>query len=88
MDCIDTVKAVVDNKGLQSSNKLNNKQFKYWRRRNLYSIMIGYGTFYLVCQNFSLAMLFICTELNINKVDIGLLISIGELLYYFSFPIK
>ncbi len=43
--------------------------------------MIGYGAFYLVRQNFSLAIPFICSELNINKVDIGLLISIGGLLY-------
>ena len=59
----------------------NNKEFKYWRRRTLYSIMIGYGAFYLVRQNFALAIPFICSELNVTKVDIGLIMSIGGLLY-------
>ncbi len=59
----------------------NNKEFKYWRRRTLYSIMIGYGAFYLVRQNFALAIPFICLELNVTKVDIGLIMSIGGLLY-------
>ena len=65
-------------------NLTNNKEFKYWRRRTLYSIMIGYGAFYLVRQNFALSIPFICSELNVNKVDIGLLISIGSLLYGFG----
>lgn len=67
-----------------NNNLTNNKEFKYWRRRTLYSIMIGYGAFYLVRQNFALAIPFICSELNVNKVDIGLLISIGSLLYGFG----
>lgn len=65
-------------------NLTNNKEFKYWRRRTLYSIMIGYGAFYLVRHNFALSIPFICSELNVNKVDIGLLISIGSLLYGFG----
>lgn len=62
----------------------SNKKFSYWRRRTLYSIMIGYGTFYLVRQNFSLAVPFICSELNVSKISIGLLMSIGGLLYGFG----
>ena len=62
-------------------NLTNNKRLKYWRRRTLYSIMIGYGAFYLVRQNFSLAVPFICSELHVNKVNIGLTMSIGGLLY-------
>ncbi|MBR1944428.1 MAG: MFS transporter [Alphaproteobacteria bacterium] len=69
---------------MKSNNVKNNKRFRYWRRRTLYSIMIGYGTFYLVRQNFALAIPFICTELNVNKIDIGLLMSIGGLLYGFG----
>ena len=67
-----------------NNNLTNDKEFKYWRRRTLYSIMIGYGAFYLVRQNFALAIPFICSELNVNKVDVGLLISIGSLLYGFG----
>ena len=62
----------------------NNKEFKYWRIRTLYSIMIGYGTFYLVRQNFPLSIQYICSELNVSKVNIGLLMSIGGLLYGFG----
>ena len=58
-----------------------NKNFRYWRNRTFYSIMIGYAAFYLVRQNFSVAVPAICQELNINKIDIGLVMSIGGLVY-------
>ncbi len=59
----------------------NNKKFSYWRTRTFYSIMIGYSAFYLVRQNFSVAIPSICQELNINKIDIGIVMSIGGLVY-------
>ena len=58
-----------------------NTKFKYWRNRTFYSIMIGYAAFYLVRQNFSVAVPSICQELHINKIDIGLVMSIGGLVY-------
>ena len=58
-----------------------NTEFKYWRTRTFYSIMIGYAAFYLVRQNFSVAVPSICQELHINKIDIGLVMSIGGLVY-------
>lgn len=58
-----------------------NKVFNYWRFRTMYSIMIGYATFYLVRQNFSLAIPSICAELQITKSDIGIVISFGAILY-------
>ena len=58
-----------------------NKVFKYWRFRTMYSIMIGYAAFYLVRQNFSIAIPAICSDLNITKSDIGIVISIAAILY-------
>ena len=58
-----------------------NKKFCYWRNRTFYSIMIGYAAFYLVRQNFSVAVPSICNELGISKIDIGLVMSIGGLVY-------
>ena len=58
-----------------------NKQFRYWRIRTMYSIMIGYIAFYLVRQNFSVTVPAICSELNFSKTDIGLVMSIGGILY-------
>ena len=58
-----------------------NKVFKYWRFRTMYSIMVGYAAFYLVRQNFSIAIPAICADLNITKSDIGIVISIAAILY-------
>ena len=58
-----------------------NKVFGYWRFRTMYSIMIGYAAFYLVRQNFSIAIPAICSDLHITKSDIGIVISIAAILY-------
>ncbi len=58
-----------------------NKVFKYWRFRTMYSIMVGYAAFYLVRQNFSIAIPAICSDLHITKSDIGIVISIAAILY-------
>ena len=58
-----------------------NKVFGYWRFRTMYSIMIGYASFYLVRQNFSIAIPAICSDLQITKSDIGIVISIAAILY-------
>ena len=58
-----------------------NKKFGYWRTRTFYSIMIGYAAFYLVRQNFAVAVPSICQELHISKIDMGLVMSIGGLVY-------
>ena len=63
----------------QSETEVAN--FKYWQRRTLYSIMLGYGTYYFVRQNFSCAVPAICLDLNINKSDIGWAMSIGAVCY-------
>lgn len=63
----------------QSNTEVTN--FKYWQKRTLYSIMLGYGMYYVVRQNFSCAVPAICTDLDINKSDIGWAMSIGAICY-------
>ncbi|MDR1609634.1 MAG: MFS transporter [Holosporales bacterium] len=58
-----------------------NKVFAYWRFRTLYSIMIGYSAFYIVRQNFSIAIPAICSDLSLTKSDIGIVISIAAIIY-------
>lgn len=58
-----------------------NKIFSYWRFRTLYSMMIGYASFYIVRQNFSIAIPAICSDLHITKSDIGMVISFAAILY-------
>lgn len=57
------------------------KVFSYWRSRTMYSIIIGYASFYLIRQNFSLAIPSICADLGYTKSDIGAVITIGAILY-------
>ena len=59
----------------------NNKDFKYWRTRTLYSMMLGYGSYYFVRQNFAIAIPSICKALNITKTDLGSTISVGAIIY-------
>ncbi|MDR1333218.1 MAG: MFS transporter [Holosporales bacterium] len=58
-----------------------NKLFSYWRFRTLYSIVIGYSSFYLIRQNFSIAIPAICSDLSLTKSDIGIVISIAAIIY-------
>ena len=58
-----------------------NKVFGYWRFRTMYSIMIGYASFYLIRQNFSIAIPAICSDLHFSKSDIGIVISVAAIIY-------
>lgn len=55
--------------------------FKYWRNRCFYTIIIGYASFYLVRQNFSVAVPYIIDDLQINKIIMGQIMMIGGLVY-------
>ncbi|MDR0942063.1 MAG: MFS transporter, partial [Holosporales bacterium] len=58
-----------------------NKLFKYWRIRTFYSIIIGYASFYLIRQNFSMAIPAMCSALHITKTEIGIIMSFAAVLY-------
>lgn len=49
--------------------------------RTLMSIMIGYGAYYLVRANFPSIIKELCSDLNISKGNIGIIMSIGSLVY-------
>ncbi len=63
------------------SQPQTNKNYRYWRLRIMYSMMVGYAGFYLVRQNFTMALPFFQSELGYSKLQIGAVISIGGIVY-------
>ena len=57
------------------------RTYSYWRRRIMLSIMAGYAAFYLVRQNFTMAIPYLQSELGYSKAEIGIIISTGAILY-------
>lgn len=55
--------------------------YPYWQRRILYSLAFGYAAFYLVRQNFSLAIPTLIQELGYTKTQLGFVISIWSIVY-------
>jgi phosphoglycerate transporter family protein len=56
-------------------------RYTYWRARIFYSIIFGYASFYLVRQNFSLAMPQISAQFGYSKTDLGKIISLWAITY-------
>lgn len=57
------------------------KRYRYWRIRMLTSMMIGYGLFYFVRKNFSMAMPVFLDELGYTKTDLGIILTAFSILY-------
>lgn len=55
--------------------------FRYWRLRILYATIIGYAAFYLVRQNFSMAMPGIMEEFGYSKIEMGWIASVFSIVY-------
>jgi phosphoglycerate transporter family protein len=55
--------------------------FTYWRTRMLYATIIGYAAFYLVRQNYSMAMPGIMEEFGYSKVDMGWVATTFSIVY-------
>ncbi len=55
--------------------------FTYWRVRILYATIIGYAAFYLVRQNFSMAMPGIMAEYGFSKIDMGWIATTFSVVY-------
>lgn len=55
--------------------------FSYWRTRMLYATIVGYAAFYLVRQNYSMAMPGIMEEFGFSKVDIGWIATTFSIVY-------
>ena len=56
-------------------------QYKYWRTRQLYSTFIGYAVFYFVRKNIPLALPVMEKVLGISKANLGLFLTLHDLLY-------
>ncbi len=57
------------------------KTYRYWRIRMMYSMMMGYACFYLIRQNFTMAIPAMEAELGYSKTQIGLVLSIAAVIY-------
>ena len=58
-----------------------NKVFGYWRFRTMYSIIIGYSSYYFIREAFPFAIPAICSDLHYTKLDMGIVLSIATFLY-------
>jgi phosphoglycerate transporter family protein len=57
------------------------QQYQYWRTRILYSLIIGYATFYIVRQNFQIATPKMLDELGYTRSEIGWVFSAFAVIY-------
>ncbi|MGM9999034.1 MAG: MFS transporter [Candidatus Bruticola sp.] len=57
------------------------QQYGYWRIRQLYSTFVGYGVFYFVRKNISIAIPLLESSLGISKAAIGMIVSISDVVY-------
>jgi len=57
------------------------KTYNKWRLRILLSVILGYATFYLCRQNFSMIMPAFMEEFGYTKTQLGLVLSIASVVY-------
>lgn len=84
---MNTVRALMEEEKMMSSPSENSsepydrKNYRYWRLRVMYAMIIGYAGYYLVRQNFSMAMPSMCQEFGYSKTQLGLVITIFSIIY-------
>ena len=71
----------IDGRVASDAPQDNSRVYRYWRIRMMYSMMIGYAGFYLVRQNFTMAIPSMQSELGYSKTQIGVIISIAAIVY-------
>lgn len=57
------------------------KKYKYWRKRTLFTIILGYAAFYFLRTSFSVTMLSVEEHFGVSKVDLGALVSIQAVIF-------
>lgn len=57
------------------------KQYRYWRIRIMYALMIGYAAFYIVRLNFSMAMPAFLKDFDLTTSDLGVILSLFSVIY-------
>src|SRR5438874_857880 len=60
------------------------REFKYWRIRLMYSMIIGYAIFYVVRTNIGSAIPVMEKTLHTNKASLGLIVTLGQVVYGIS----
>jgi phosphoglycerate transporter family protein len=63
------------------SNLSIDHRYKYWRLRILYSMIFGYAAFYLVRQNFSMALPVLGAEYGYSKTQLGGVLTLWSIIY-------
>jgi phosphoglycerate transporter family protein len=66
------------------SREAIDEQYRYWRFRIVYSLIIGYAAFYLVRQNFQVATPAMLKEFGYTKADIGWVFTAFAIIYGFG----
>jgi phosphoglycerate transporter family protein len=61
-----------------------NRQYRYWRIRILYSLVLGYAAFYIVRQNFTVAAPAMLREFGYTKSQIGWVFTLFSIIYGFG----
>ena len=60
------------------------KKYLYWEWRTILVLFIGYGLFYFVRKNLSVAIPAMEAELGISKVHLGIFLTLHSIIYGFS----
>ncbi len=64
-----------------SSQKEVDEQYRYWRKRILYTTFIGYAFYYFCRVNISMALPYMQKDLHFNKFQLGLIVSVLQITY-------
>lgn len=62
-------------------SKKERKIYNKWRVRILFSVILGYATFYLCRQNFSIIMPAFMEEFGYTKTELGMLLTVASVIY-------
>lgn len=62
-------------------NIINNGSFRYWQNRILFAIVLGYASFYMLRQNFSVITIALQNTFDYSKTEIGLILSAHAIAY-------
>ena len=60
------------------------QNYRFWRKRLMYSMMIGYATFYFVRKNMSMANPALCKEFGFTNTEMGIILSVATIVYAIS----
>jgi sugar phosphate permease len=57
------------------------KEYSYWRRRIMLSMIVGYAFFYIIRQAFPAILSSLKLEFGYSKAEIGFILAVGSVLY-------